>query len=137
MMRRRLGSALLLALGILGGCQLFEGEAEQRVRSVLKDPDSAKFKDVRTYRYTWLEKSRWMTCGSVNAKNSFGAMGGFRAFIVRDSGVTFVSTSDVEDLNATLCCLDFGRAARALGDPSVDPATSQSCGRVPEPRILL
>lgn len=44
----------------------------------LKDSDSAKIKDVRL---NGDEKSGWQFCGSVNAKNSYGAYSGFTPFM--------------------------------------------------------
>ena len=48
------------------------------VREKLKDGDSARFKDVFFCRG---ERNLPMTCGMVNAKNSFGAYGGFERFV--------------------------------------------------------
>ena len=52
--------------------------AQRAVRNTLKDPDSAQFKDVFA-NYT--EAVGLVACGQVNAKNSFGAYTGFRAFV--------------------------------------------------------
>ena len=50
--------------------------AKARIVSMLKDPDSAKFKDVA------VSVSSGAVCGRVNAKNSHGGYVGFRRFIV-------------------------------------------------------
>lgn len=47
--------------------------AKDRVTRDLKDPDSAKFRGVKAF-------PNGVVCGEVNAKNSFGAYTGFRAF---------------------------------------------------------
>jgi hypothetical protein len=47
-----------------------EFKAQEAVRRLLKDPDSAKFYSVRQREGTSF------VCGSVNAKNGFGAYGG-------------------------------------------------------------
>lgn len=55
-------------------------EADLRaVATLLKDPDSAKFKDIRFIASD--VKGEWEMCGLVNAKNSYGAYGGFQTFI--------------------------------------------------------
>ena len=47
----------------------------------LKDPDSAKFRNVRFVKYN----NQIVVCGEVNAKNSYGGYVGFSEFI---SGIT-------------------------------------------------
>ena len=55
-------------------------EADLRAAATsLKDPDSAKFKDIRFIAGD--AKGEWEMCGLVNAKNSYGAYGGFQTFI--------------------------------------------------------
>lgn len=54
--------------------------AKDAVRAILKDPDSAKFKDVQYNRKTGV------SCGVVNAKNSMGGYVGDRAFVVEGGG---------------------------------------------------
>lgn len=65
--------------------------AEVRVMDNLKDPDSAKFRDVKT---GWLINSNpdayeAVVCGFVNSKNSFGAYNGFSGFMVMQDKVLF------------------------------------------------
>ncbi len=52
------------------------------VRSALKDPTSAKFKDVRIADVTGA------VCGQVNAKNSYGGYTGFGWFAVSNGQAT-------------------------------------------------
>jgi hypothetical protein len=52
---------------------------KQNVTRNLKDPDSAKFRDVK------LNKAKTALCGEVNAKNGFGAYGGYQAFVAVDT----------------------------------------------------
>lgn len=58
------------------------------VRSVLKDGDSAQFKDVF---FSNTVKGVPIACGQVNSKNSFGAYSGFQHFVsAGTSNLTFL-----------------------------------------------
>jgi len=57
---------------------------KRSVSENLKDPDSAKFKDVGY-------DTRGDKCGMVNAKNSFGAYTGFQRFTVLKGSVSMSS----------------------------------------------
>ena len=57
--------------------ELWAIEMEDRVRAQLKDPDSARFRNTRTYHGGGVP----VACGEVNSKNSFGGMGGFQRFV--------------------------------------------------------
>lgn len=50
---------------------------------MLKDPDSAVFKDV------WHVGGGRALCGQVNAKNSYGGYSGFRPFVADFEGVSW------------------------------------------------
>ena len=52
--------------------------AQRAVRASLKDPDSAKFKDVYA-NYT--EEFQVVACGQINSKNSLGGYTGFKRFV--------------------------------------------------------
>jgi len=54
--------------------------AHERVKDVLKDPDSAKFRTEFVAR-------DGAVCGFVNAKNSYGGYGGFKRYIVEPERV--------------------------------------------------
>lgn len=54
---------------------------KELVANRMKDPSSVQFKDVVYF------KARQVVCGSVNAKNSYGAYGGFEQFAVGPDGV--------------------------------------------------
>lgn len=71
---KRLAVILLCALT---ACTSPEREAENAVRDILKDPNSAEFKNliVRTF------EGKPAVCGEVNAKNTFGAFVGFKPFM--------------------------------------------------------
>lgn len=48
-------------------------DAKARILETLKDPDSAKFRDVKLYK-------SGAVCGSYNAKNSYGGYVGYTHF---------------------------------------------------------
>ena len=51
--------------------------AEELVKSKLKDPDSARFRNVRVTPYG----SNHVVCGEVNGKNAYGGYVGFTPFV--------------------------------------------------------
>lgn len=60
----------------------------EMVKAKLKDPDSAKFKDVFFNRGS---DNIPLTCGQVNSKNSLGGYGGYQRFVSGGSAeLTFV-----------------------------------------------
>jgi hypothetical protein len=64
------------------------------VRSRLKDPGSAVFKDVYFKDY----EATPMVCGKVNSKNGFGGMTGFQRFVASGSELVFLE-EEVSDFN--------------------------------------
>ena len=60
-------------------------DAQDSVRENLRDPDSAKFKDVELFRKNGL----MYVCGEVNAKNAYGGYTGFKKFIGTWSSTNF------------------------------------------------
>ena len=57
--------------------------AKQVVAKALRDPDSAKFRDVTVVAPEHFDRKKPGTvCGYVNAKNGFGALTGYEPFIV-------------------------------------------------------
>ena len=72
------------------------------VRAKLKDPSSAKFKDV----YFKHNGKVPAACGKVNAKNSFGGYSGYQRFLAAGSAdFTFLETDmkDFQSLWNALC----------------------------------
>jgi len=57
--------------------QKLQREAEHTVARMLKDPDSAKFRDVRVV--VWDGSNA--VCGEVNGRNGYGAYSGFSKFV--------------------------------------------------------
>jgi hypothetical protein len=60
-----------------------QNEGEARVRWALKDSDSAKFRNG----FTTTKKEEKIFCGEVNAKNEYGAYGGFKKYVVVDRAI--------------------------------------------------
>lgn len=80
-----IGSAVLVAVAAAAGAAAWVHyapilRAQEVVRSALKDPDSARFDQVRVYT------RHKAVCGLVNAKNSMGGYAGFAQFILFDDG---------------------------------------------------
>jgi len=67
---------------------------KKAVRAKLKDPESAKFKDVYFYQG---KDNVPVTCGLVNAKNSFGGYSGFEHFVSAGSVDLTYLESEVKD----------------------------------------
>lgn len=57
------------------------------IKTKLKDPDSAQFRDVEFY-----DGVAPVTCGLVNAKNSFGGYSGFERFIAGGDIITVLES---------------------------------------------
>lgn len=57
--------------------EMIKNEAMTKIKSVLKDPDSAKFQNLEIVTNS---KSQESVCGEVNARNSFGGYTGFSKF---------------------------------------------------------
>ncbi|MGH8273631.1 MAG: hypothetical protein ACRES9_05155 [Gammaproteobacteria bacterium] len=55
--------------------------AKKKLASDLKDPDSAKYKDVHAYQDDAGGKTAIVFCGEINAKNSFGGYNGYERFV--------------------------------------------------------
>ncbi|SFR84772.1 hypothetical protein [Sphingomonas jatrophae] len=71
--------ALLIALA---GCSGERKAAEQAVRDVLKDPESAQFEEF------YYNKELRRACLTFNAKNEMGGYGGkSQAYLIRQDGV--------------------------------------------------
>lgn len=78
----------ILLVGLVGvcliGCQKTENETKELVSRSLKDPDSAKFQNIKGY------------CGEANAKNSYGGYTGFKRFYL-SNGIPIFEDNDAED----------------------------------------
>lgn len=64
----------------------------------LKDPDSAKFRNVRA----GLRGKDYMVCGEINGKNSYGAYSGYQPFMVWGANKIIPDTIDPVSNNSML-----------------------------------
>lgn len=67
--------------------------AEAGVRSMLKDPDSARF-GAQTYVVNKAARYRFTVCGYVSAKNSFGGYSGMQRYFSIDGAVVMDNGGD-------------------------------------------
>nr|DAX92973.1 MAG TPA: protein of unknown function (DUF3552) [Caudoviricetes sp.] len=65
--------------------------AKEAVKNMLKDPDSAKFKDLIAGQVSKDKKKH--VCGMVNSKNSMGGYVGYKGFVYFD-GETYAFLED-------------------------------------------
>lgn len=61
--------------------------AKQLVTDSLKDPESARFREI------FVARDGETVCGAVNAKNSMGGYVGFRRFMIESGGSMFFDDS--------------------------------------------
>jgi len=61
--------------------ELWAIHMQDQVRGQLKDPDSAVFRNARTYHGSGAP----VVCGEVNSRNSFGGMSGYQRFVAAGS----------------------------------------------------
>jgi len=78
--------------------------AKKAVTQLLKDPESAKFKEVF---FNETQKGGAVACGQVNSKNSLGAYTGFQRFI-SNSKTTYLEekSSNFVDIWVEVCLPD-------------------------------
>ncbi|WIX34939.1 hypothetical protein QO259_09975 [Salinicola sp. JS01] len=86
--------ATMVAIAALGsalaGCDSdLEKEAKKAVANQLRDPDSAKFRNVVGGQGVNHSDT---VCGEVNGKNGFGAYVGYRKFIYYPDGTLSISS---------------------------------------------
>lgn len=68
---------------------------KKRLKNVLTDEDSAKFKNEFMSRAEDPESHEIALCGQVNSKNRYGGYTGFQSYIVRSTGEVIMDTPDV------------------------------------------
>jgi len=93
---------------VLAACGGASTDAEEVVKSALKDPESAQFQDVRE-----CTGDRSMVIGKVNAKNEMGGYAGFEQFIVA-GGTAYFLNGDAIAYSRVL--------SRCIGSEPVDEA---------------
>jgi len=85
----------------------------QNVSYGLKDPDSAKFRNVRFVKYN----ARTVVCGEVNAKNSYGGYVGFENFVAGLSSSQIISSNSYQTASGSADSAGF-RTYCLLGEAS-------------------
>lgn len=55
--------------------------AKEQMKTLLKDTDSARYENVNAYKTVLDNRTIYAFCGEVNAKNGFGAYGGYERFL--------------------------------------------------------
>lgn len=82
----KVAAAALSGLALASCGELGEtGKAKDAVRRLLKDPDSAQFRDVQACAKPGAIQ------GEVNGKNSYGGYAGFEPFIYADGSAVILS----------------------------------------------
>lgn len=70
--------------------------AQEAVKKGLKDPDSAKFQNLRITDYDGGK----VVCGEINAKNSYGGYVGYKRFVAGTSAaIVYDTSSKYPDIN--------------------------------------
>lgn len=92
-------------------------QALRNLAGGLKDPDSAKFRNVAIKRYEGLR----IVCGEVNAKNSYGAYTGFKKFA---AGPTESSIESTDSRYAHIDAAANAGITAACEGPSAEPSKS-------------
>jgi hypothetical protein len=123
-------AAVLLAGSLLAGCgganeaekvedphivmAGYQVIAKGKMEENLRDPESAKYKNVHGYRVNLGEGDQYVFCGQVNAKNAFGGYAGYEDFVAAAGiAATRSQVSDFDTIKTRLCALpgDMGEVA--------------------------
>lgn len=116
---------------VLCGCSNTSSEIEEKVRSSLKDPDSAKFSERKIHH---AGKNGAITCGTVNAKNSFGGYSGAMAYM-HFQGDIVVASNEAQSLTVTMCCMHVIEAATSGKSAWEQDGFTTACSGMPGSRF--
>ncbi len=65
----------------------YETVFKKILKENLKDPDSAKFRNIQKPKKFWGKsltiRNSWLVCGEVNSKNSYGGYSGFERYAMQ------------------------------------------------------
>ncbi len=64
-----------------------QSKVKTKISSMLKDGESAEFRNLE------YQRASGVTCGEVNAKNSFGAMAGYARFISNGKNIAIIENA--------------------------------------------
>lgn len=87
----------------------------QFARSRMKDPDSSKFDSMRVFRFNAFGKTIDMTCGNLNAKNSYGGYTGSKPFWVYEGVFTQTANHYYPGAKSTYLMGDIQNACLSSG----------------------
>ena len=111
---------IVITLLAVAGCNSRDEQIKRLVGQHLKDPESAQYSDIR------YSKSEFgAVCGRVNAKNSFGAYGGFQAFLFNHTMIRFEQPDDPVALSG--CCDVLLAKSESTKDEDT-PGFKEACG---------
>lgn len=131
LMGKRTAIAVLAAVAAVGAAVVWwasetdylgRREVERTVRESLKDPDSARFKDVRS------AGGGAVGCGTVNARNSMGGYVGDTPFLVW--GDSFHTATEDNAAALTQCCRELLVAVKRHINSADVPNFGQCAGLV-------
>lgn len=105
---------------ITPGCDRSPAQAQDWVRAVLKDPDSARFSEVQTYG----DGAEMLACGMVNAKNSMGGYVGNTPFMISEGWLHLANAENAAGIRA--CCQALYRASTS-GQKVLPKADASGC----------
>ena len=75
------------------GCGIFDDEGQKKVKYALRDASSAEFRNSKKADKTPGTDEN-VFCGEVNSKNSYGALVGFKKYVVDGRAVLFEGDDD-------------------------------------------
>lgn len=128
MKRAITAAAALFGACILSACDSTEADARQAVAAQLKDPASAKFRNVVTNGST--------VCGEVNGKNSWGAYAGFTRFVATPHSVT-MEPDRADDPEGAREYFDIVWSARCDSAQSYEAARAEADRLIAEGERLI
>lgn len=120
-------ACFVLIFCILSACSDGVSTVHDAVRSTLKDPESARFSDDPIQ---YQGERGTLTCGQVNAKNSFGGYVGDRWYIHYQDHVA-ISASEEQNSLVFLCCMHVVEAAEAGKSAWDQPGFTTACSGMP------
>lgn len=117
---------ILIAIAI-SGCA--ERQHENAVKSLLVDPDSAKFNE------THISEDKRIACGSVNSKNRMGGYSGDMTFMVID-GTVWLPDANNTSIAISECCFSTLSKQKKVGYNKLMQDLQESCKKLsPAPVI--
>lgn len=75
-----------LGIAVVSGCNILDDPGKKKVKYILKDAGSAEFRNARKIPVKPSSNDE-VFCGEVNSKNSYGALTGFKKYVVINRSV--------------------------------------------------